>query len=162
EAEVGNEAFIKRHTNQTLPDFELVDMEGNKISSEDLKGKRVHINFWSTTCKPCIQEFPELNQLKEKYEKEGFVFLAFAPEPKTKVSKVLSRFPLDYQVIPEAKAYYEQLGIDGYPKNFFIDKAGKIIKVTDGTHFKGEMKDGQLIMIPDNFKIYDKIVQEMD
>ncbi len=157
-----NELFIEKYTNSDIPQFELVDLEGKKVNSEDLKGKFVHINFWSTTCKPCIEEFPELNELKKKYEVQGFVFLAIAPESKKKVNKILKRNPLDYRVIAEAADYFDQVGIDGYPKNFFVDQTGKIIKVTDGTRYKGEMKDGEMVMIPDNFGIYDAILSQMN
>ncbi|MBC8111723.1 MAG: redoxin domain-containing protein [Verrucomicrobia bacterium] len=56
--ESGDQVFRKAHLNKPLPDFELKDMNGKIISSKDLKGKFVHINFWSVTCVPCIQEFP--------------------------------------------------------------------------------------------------------
>ncbi len=158
---LGDENFIEKHTDQTLPPFELTDIEGNKISSQELKGKLVHINFWSVTCKPCIQEFPELNDLKEKYSSEDFVFLAFAPESKAKVKKILDKHPLHYRIISDAQAYYEELGIDGYPKNFFVNRAGKIIKVMDGTRFKMIMKNGESKMIPDNFERYDEVLAEM-
>lgn len=158
----GDLKFIKKHTNTQLPQFELKDIDGNIISSESLKGKLVHINFWSVTCKPCIEEFPELNELKKKYQDKGFVFLSFAPEAADKVNKVVSKFPLDYKVIAGAEEFYKELGIEGYPKNFFVNRDGVIIKVTDGTNYKAEVKNGEVSMIPDNFKIYDKIMQEME
>lgn len=158
--ETGDLEFIKKWTNQQLPTFEFSDIEGNTISSGDLQGKYVHINFWSVTCRPCIQEFPELDQLKEKYG-DDLVYLAFAPESESKVKRILQNNPLAYQTIAETDGFFEELGIGGYPKNFFVDPQGRIVKVTDGTHYKSEMKDGKLTMIPDNFKIYDQIIKEM-
>lgn len=156
----GDIQFIDKWTNKQMLAFDFVDVEGNKISSDNLKGKYVHINFWSITCRPCIQEFPELNQLKEKYG-DDVIYLAFAPESESKVNKILKNNPLDYQTAANTESFFEELGIGGYPKNFFISPAGKILKVTDGTHFRMEMRDGKATMVPDNFKIYDKIIQEM-
>ncbi len=158
---LGDKIFVQKYTGQKLPSFELKDMEGNLMNSEELVGKFVHINFWSVTCKPCIQEFPELNELKEKYQSDDFVFLAFAPESEEKVQKILEKYPLDYRIIANAQAYYDQLGIDGYPKNFFINEQGTIVEVMDGTKFKGVKKDGKFVMIPDNFERYDQAIQAM-
>ena len=158
----GDRNFIKRHTNASLPSFELKDINGKPLSSEDLKGKWIHINFWSVTCKPCIEEFPELNKLKKKYEEKNFVFLAIAPESLQKVNKVLAKHPLDYRVIANAEDFFKQLGIEGYPKNFFINPQGTIVKVTDGSKYKGEMnEEGEMVMRPNNFKAYDEAMQSM-
>ncbi len=158
----GDVAFIKKYTGQNLPDFEYADLSGTTINSSALAGKKVHINFWSVTCKPCIEEFPELNELKEKYDDGQTVFIAFAPESKKKVERILSRFPLEYTIISNAEELYDQLGINGYPKNFFVNSDGVIKKVTDGTNYKGEVRNGELVMIPDNFPIYDKIMSSLE
>jgi len=160
EARIGEEGethpFIMKWTNKKIPEFKLTDLSGETVTLEDFKGKRIHINFWSVTCKPCIQEFPELNQLKKKYP--DWVFIAIAPEGAKRVNKILGKQNLDYQVIAEAEAYFNLLGIDGYPKNFFIDEEGNIRKVTDGTHYTIKKVDGEATMIPDNFRIYDEII----
>lgn len=156
----GDKTFIDKWTNEQMPNFEFVDIAGKTISSDDLIGKYVHINFWSVTCRPCIQEFPELNQLKEKYG-DDFIYLTFAPESETKVNRVLKNHPLNYQTVANTEVFFKELGIGGYPKNFFIDPEGTITKVTDGTHFKMEMQGGKMTMVPDNFKVYDEIIQEM-
>jgi len=50
------------------PKFEIIDMDGNRINSENTKGKVVFLNFWFTTCKPCIMEIPDLNKIYQKYK----------------------------------------------------------------------------------------------
>jgi len=130
--EIEPSIFRNAYLNKDLPKFSLTDINGEKISSDNLKGKIVHINFWSISCKPCIEEFPDLNRLKKKYEHEGVVFLAFVPESDEKVRKIIAHNPINYIVIPNAENYYQQLGIDKYPINFFIDKKGKIAEVTEG------------------------------
>lgn len=150
--------FIARWTNQTLPSFQLKDINGNTIKTDDLKGKYVHINFWSVSCKPCIEEFPELDEIKDKYGDEEVIYLAIAPEEQKLVKKIIKKRPLNYIVISEAEALFEQLGIEGYPKNLFINKEGVIEKITDGTNYKMDMVDGKVTMTPDNFRYYDEIM----
>lgn len=60
--------------NEKLPEFKLKDLNGNEFSSSQLIGKPTLINFWETYCAPCVAEFPQLNELKEKYGNEmGFI-----------------------------------------------------------------------------------------
>ena len=156
----GDVEFINKWTNKPFPSFELTDLNGNKIQDEDLTGKIVHINFWSITCKPCIEEFAELNDLKEKY-KDQVYFLAIAPESEAKVKKVLKRHTLEYQTVASAADLFDEMEIDGYPKNLFISKHGTIEKIIDGTHYTLEFDKKKPKMVPDNFKYYDEILAKM-
>ena len=50
-----------------LPDFSAEDLRGRKISSADLRGKVVLIDFWATWCQPCKKEMPGYQKLVDKY-----------------------------------------------------------------------------------------------
>jgi len=153
--------FIMKWTNESMPDFKLNDINGNSIDSKTFTGKFVHINFWSTTCKPCIEEFPELDEIKQKYGDDEVVYLAIAPESSKLVRKVLKKRPVNYIVIADASDLFGKLGINGYPKNMFINKDGTIIKITDGTHYSMEVVNEKLKLVPNNFQIYDRIMSEL-
>ena len=48
--------------------FNAVDLDGNKITEDIFKGKKLTmINIWATFCDPCISEMPDLNTLHETY-----------------------------------------------------------------------------------------------
>lgn len=101
------------------------------------------INFWSTTCGPCILEMPQLNQLKEEHK--NVVFLAPAPESAASIKKLLTKHPFNFIILPDAKKLFEEWGIDGYPKNFFVDQNGIIQEVKEGTPVLKERDEkGQL------------------
>lgn len=44
--------------NFTAPDFALTDLDGNPVSMADYAGKTLFLNFWQTTCAPCVRELP--------------------------------------------------------------------------------------------------------
>src|SRR5688500_9983570 len=44
-----------------VPDFELPDVDGNRVRFSSFLGKKpVVLNFWTKTCKPCLEEMPKL------------------------------------------------------------------------------------------------------
>ncbi|MEM7109070.1 MAG: TlpA disulfide reductase family protein [Bacteroidota bacterium] len=150
-----------KYTDQKLPAFELIDLNGQKINTEELRGKSIHINIWSTTCKPCIEEFPELNELKKNYENQDYVFIGMAPESDKKINKLLAKKPLHYRIIPDAQKYLDELGIEAFPVNFFVDKNGVIKKVIHGANYKVETIDGKRKMIPNNYEGYEKALIDL-
>src|ERR1700683_3985248 len=60
-----------------LPDFSVKDLQGKEISSADLGGKIVLIDFWATWCQPCKKEMPGYQNLLDRYGSRGFVVIGF-------------------------------------------------------------------------------------
>jgi thiol-disulfide isomerase/thioredoxin len=60
-----------------LPDFSLKDLQGQEISSGDLRGKVVLVDFWATWCQPCKKEMPGYQKLLDRYGPRGFVVVGF-------------------------------------------------------------------------------------
>jgi thiol-disulfide isomerase/thioredoxin len=55
--------------------FAGVDINGHKVSLQDLKGKVVVVDVWATWCGPCKAEMPHLSKLEEEMEGKNVVFL---------------------------------------------------------------------------------------
>lgn len=115
---------------QKLPETILSNFDGSEIETTALNGKPTMINFWFTSCKPCIDEFPVLNKLKEKYSNEvNFVSITF--DDKLKVQKLTEKFAFDFDKYIDAKDYIKILGIEAYPTSLFLDKNG-VVKYAEG------------------------------
>src|SRR5713101_3304069 len=61
----------------SLPDFSVKDLQGREISSADLRGKGVLIDFWATWCQPCKKEMPGYQKLLDRYGSRGFAVVGF-------------------------------------------------------------------------------------
>lgn len=112
-----------------IPEFSVRTMEGDMLESAKLKGKIIVLNLWFINCLPCIREIPALNKLVEMYNdrKDDVVFLAVTWETREKIrEEFLSKYNLDFTIIPEQMELVEQFGKPGFPTTFVFDREGKV------------------------------------
>jgi cytochrome c biogenesis protein CcmG/thiol:disulfide interchange protein DsbE len=157
-------AFQKRYHDKPLPRIALRDLHGNPIDTDELKGKVIMVNFWSTTCAPCIAEMQQLNDLARDYSK-NVVFLGVAPENVDAIRSLLKKFRFDFTILTDGQGVFDELGIDGYPKNFFVDRNGIIKQIEEGTPVETS-KDGTVKKENGEWKVlvyakYSKILNEL-
>ena len=67
-------SLIKKNIN----DFSMISIEGENISTYELRGKVYLINFWATDCPGCINVMPELINTYDNYKKQNFEVIAGA------------------------------------------------------------------------------------
>lgn len=104
-----------------IPTYLLERQSGGKSSSEDLVGKPTIINFWFTSCLPCVLEIPSLNKIKEKYgDKINTIAITF--EDRAKVLNFSASYRFDFEKIINSKYYIQSLGIYSYPKLLLLDR----------------------------------------
>lgn len=120
------DTFKDQWIGKPLPPFALADSQGKLYTNETLHGKVVVINFWSTSCIPCIKEMPLLSQLADRYATQPITFIAPAPEGAVQVQKIVAKRRFTYTVLPEAKAFFTALGVQVYPYHFVVDREGII------------------------------------
>ena len=126
------DAFKANLINKPIPPFKIPGLDYRVWESNQLRGRVIVMNFWFTTCGPCIKEMPVLNELVADYTFKNVVFLAPAPEKATQIKKFLKRNSFKYNIIPAALPYINQLQIENFPTHLLIDKKGIIREVFIG------------------------------
>lgn len=117
---------------EKAPDFELTDLQGNKVKLSDYKGKGVFLNFWGTWCKPCQREMPYMQKQYEEYRKQGVEILAVnVGESNVSVSNFAKRYHLTFPIpLDSSREVTKAYGIGPIPTTFLVDKDGTIIEKT--------------------------------
>lgn len=117
------------HVNAPAPDFCLKDVNGRKVGLADLKGRVVILNFWSTTCPPCVAELPSLNSLYHDLAGSGLVVLGIALDPSDKpVRELARRYRIEYPLLTDSsqEVYFDAYGLFGQPVSIVIDRTGMV------------------------------------
>jgi thiol-disulfide isomerase/thioredoxin len=122
------------------PDFETKTLSGESISLSSLKGKLVLINFWSTTCPPCLEEMPQFEELQKDWAKRDDVKLLMidAGEAASTVSQYLKKFDYTFTVLLDPGFEVgKKYGIRYTPTTLIIDKDG-ILRISILGPFKNK------------------------
>ena len=110
-----------------FPEFDVLDLNGNRLAKSELKGKVLVLNFWFIGCSPCEMERPSLNDLTKIYaDNKDVVFISFAKNDKEQLTNFLADNPILYNVVPTDKDFIKtKFEINEYPVNIIIDRDGK-------------------------------------
>ncbi len=117
--------------NFPAPDISLFDLNGNKVSLSDLRGKYVLVNSWATWCPPCKQEMPDLEAYYQAHKDQNFTLVAIEDgEPKSEVAQFVASYKLTFSVWldPEYQAS-TSFHSPGLPTSYIIDPDG-IVRLT--------------------------------
>jgi peroxiredoxin len=133
-------------------DFTLTAVDGLRVTLSDHLGKDVVLlNFWATWCAPCAAEMPHLQRLYERHRDEGLLILAISmdgPESLDNVAPFVRRHGLSFPVLLD-----EETRVVGLynprraaPFNVLIDRAGRVVKTTEGYNAGDEKAIEQAVL----------------
>ncbi|MFO0755817.1 MAG: TlpA disulfide reductase family protein [Byssovorax sp.] len=118
----------------SAPDFSLQSVDGKTVRLSEYAGKSVVLlDFWSTTCDPCMVEMPHLVDLYKANKDKGFVVLAISldgPESLAEVNRVVHDKDMIFPVLLDQ----ETVVVSRYnpkkemPFSVLIGKDGNIIE----------------------------------
>ena len=86
---------------ETIDNLNMTSIQGEKITSNDLLGKVVLVNFWATDCPSCIAEMPDLIKTYNKYKKQNFELIAVSMfyDPPSRVLSFSKNNKLPFSVV---------------------------------------------------------------
>lgn len=116
-----------------IPAFEAVSLEGVTINRETLKGKPTVLNFWFTSCAPCVAEIPGFNAIVDTFG-DQVNYVAIGRDEKAEVQEFLSHTPWKFQQITDgASLMKEPFKVQwGFPTTFLLNKDAEIILAFSG------------------------------
>lgn len=143
------------------PDFEILDMTGNKITLASLRGKTVILDFWATWCQPCVASFPGMQKAVNYFKNDPSVVFMFIHTMEKKGSNVKNQV----QNLLKSKGYEldvyldlkdpvtgkwdvaQKFNVRGIPAKFVINKEGIIKFSHSGYVSEDEAVDEIKLMI---------------
>ena len=124
---------------QKFPAFEGKDLDGNPVKSDELFSANAVtvVNFWFTTCNPCVGELSELDALNKELAKKGGALIGVntftldGDEAAISEAKdVLAKKGATYQNVyfaSDGKAGKFTTNIFAYPTTYVVDRNGNIV-----------------------------------
>ena len=124
---------------QKFPAFEGKDLDGNTVKSSELFSKNAVtvVNFWFTTCNPCVGELSELDALNKKLAEKGGALIGVntftldGDEAAISEAKnVLAKKSATYQNVyfaSDGEAGKFTTNIFAYPTTYVVDRNGNIV-----------------------------------
>jgi len=121
-----NEKAIK------VPNFSLVDIEGNVHTDESTKGKYLVINFWATWCPPCLKEIPAFVEFYEQNsDRVEILGLDYEQADKKTILEFTDTFMVNYPIIlfdDKNGSQFTNFGdVFGMPTTYIYDPEGRLV-----------------------------------
>ena len=140
-------------SSEKFPAFEGTDLEGNPVTSELFKENSVTVvNFWFSTCAPCIAELGELNELNEELKLKGGAVIGINADTIggdesmiMEAKSILEKKGAKYQNIyfpADSEAGKLTYSITAFPTTMVVDRNGNIVgeAILGGINNETQMK----------------------
>lgn len=107
------------------------DLEGNSVSLNSYKGKRILLNYWATWCLPCLKELPSLAKAKEILKNENYVFLLATTDDIEKIDHFKNKNNFNFKFL-KVTSTLDKLHIYALPVTIIFNTSGKKVMRIDG------------------------------
>jgi peroxiredoxin len=120
----------------SVPDFTVLDADGNPCKLSDFFGKSIVLNFWASWCGYCLLEMPDFERAASEHPEITFMMINVTDgsretmeDAKAFIEQSGYTFPVYYDTTLQAAITY---GANTLPITFFIDKNGKLAGYVNG------------------------------
>ena len=129
-----------------VPDFTVLDGEGNERKLSEFFGKPIVINFWATWCGYCVQEMPDFDQAAKDHPEVIFMMVNVTDGKRETMEKAKAfiaeqgfTFPVYYDTQYSAAMAY---GVSSLPTTYFFDAEGYGVAYAIGAISKEDLLRG--------------------
>lgn len=139
----------------TVPDFTVLDGDGNEVKLSELFGKPIVLNFWATWCPPCKAEMPDLQKAYETYGEDiRFVMVNLTDGSRDTVDGVKQfiedngyTFPVYFDTQYSAAMAYS---VSSIPTTYFISPEGTLLQSKVGMLTEAEIEAAMQLLTESN------------
>jgi len=128
--------LLSKMEKEGVPDFQLERLDGSAVKLSDFKGKVVILNFWASWCNPCVQEFPSMIKLVERFKGDIVVLAVSTDDDRKDIDAFLKAFGLpkpNFEVVwDKDKSAMKAYGINKIPESFLVRQDMKLIRKVIG------------------------------
>jgi len=112
------------------PPLAMKDVDGRPISTGDLRGKVVIVNFWATWCPPCRAEIPDLVALQAAYgDRLQIIGVSQDEGPIDGVKRFAADQRMNYPIVMTTVEIEKAFpGVTALPTSFVLDREGRIVQ----------------------------------
>lgn len=118
-------------SSNAAPRADFVTIQGEKVSTQSLRGKVVLVNFWSTSCVTCVEEMPKMVRTHNKYRDRGLetvaVAMSYDPPNYVLAYAVSHKLPFRVALDPLGSVAKSFGDVDATPTTFVLDRRGKVV-----------------------------------
>jgi thiol-disulfide isomerase/thioredoxin len=137
---------------QPAPEWSLTLLDGSTVSSNDLSGRAVALNFWASWCAPCEEEMPALEDLNASLLADGsqatIVGVGVKRDNNENALAMVDRLGITYPVGRDTAGDNDTLGpvaqafgVDSYPATVFIRPDGTVSAIVFGPLTEDSARD---------------------
>lgn len=115
---------------QYLEEFALPDLDGNIVSSKNLSGQILLLNFWATWCHSCKKERLALQEVSDTFSEHGLTVVAIAADPKGKerVPAYVEKYNLNFlHLLDDKRMLVKRLKVHVLPTSFIVGRDGRVL-----------------------------------
>lgn len=121
-------AVHRKRIGERFPIEEFLSSDSSGLQDIELNGKPTLINFWFTSCRPCVLEIPILNEMVTEFDGEAN-FVAITFDRTSRVEQFLKLRKFDFDHITDVRPAIDKMGVQAFPMNVLLDKNGVIVEI---------------------------------
>lgn len=115
---------------KTAPTDALLRFDGTKVSLTAYRGKPVIVNFWASTCAPCVKEMPAYEQAHRHYGGDVAILGVQTAENADDGKDMIAKTAITYDTARDPQGdFAAKMGAVALPTSVWVSADGKILDV---------------------------------